>query len=96
MAIELSASHHFSSSYQVVPGVLPRKLTDMETTEDQFKAEDLEGGLVRDHGGSVEGNGARYRSRGTEYSREPESSPPLASSPSADEFIDIKVSSMKA
>ena len=97
MAIELSTSQKFSSSYQVVPGDLSRAnllRNGSEMAEDSFKG-DLEGGLIIDHTAGGE-SAPRFRSRGSDYSREPESSPPRTISPSgsagADEFIDIKVS----
>ena len=91
MDIELSNSQKLSSSYQVVPGVLPA--VGMASTESPFKDEDLEGGpLVREHAASVE-DSLRYRSRSSDCNGSG-GSPPLAASPAAsgalaDDFIDI-------
>ena len=88
MDIELSNSQKFSSSYQVVPGVLPA--AGMASTD---KDEDLEGGpLVREHAASLE-DSLRYRSRSSDYNGSG-GSPPLAASPAAsgalaDDFINI-------
>ena len=93
MDIELSNSQKFSSSYQVVPGNLPRK--GMASTGEPYK-DDIEGGpLVREHAASLE-DSLRYRSRSGDYNDDSTGgSPPFVASPAAtgaDDFIDIKVS----
>ena len=91
MDIELSNSQKFSSSYQVVPGVLPA--AGMASTDSPYKDEDLEGGpLVREHAASLE-DSLRYRSRSSDYNGSG-GSPPLVASPAAsgalpDDFINI-------
>lgn len=93
MALELSTSQRYTSSYEVVPGQLTTKLIPvaaMAGTEDG-----LEGKLIGADGAEER---LRYRTRSSEHSKEleGESSPPRISSPSAsvvtDEFVAIKVS----
>ena len=88
MALELSNSQQFSSSYQVVRGELSRNLpVNMSSTGEPEDPES--GGLIREHGASFE-DSLRYRSRSSDGS-----SPPRIISPTesgADAFIDIKVS----
>ena len=95
MDIELSNSQKFSSSYQVVPGVLGARAAGMASTDRPFKdEEDLEGGpLVREHAASVE-DSLRYRSRSSDYNGTGGGSPPLSASPAAsgalpDDFLAI-------
>lgn len=95
MDIELSNSQKFSSSYQVVPGVLGARAAGMASTDRPYKdEEDLEGGpLVREHAASVE-DSLRYRSRSSDYNGTGGGSPPLSASPAAsgalpDDFLAI-------
>ena len=93
MAIELSQSQQYTSSYEVVPGQLTTKLIPVASMAGT--GDGLEGELIGADGADER---LRYRTRTSEYNKEleVESSPPRITSPSAsvvaDEFVAIKVS----